>query len=66
MPKRKNIGKEYDKKPGPVIWTAHHEPKIEDYRKKITVLGYALEQYTHYDENEDIPDSVIEAFVEKS
>lgn len=41
------------------------EPQIEDYREKITVLEYALEQYTHYDENEDIPDSVIEAFVEK-
>ncbi len=42
-----------------------NEPEIEDYREKITVLEYALEQYTHYDENEDIPDSVIEAFVEK-
>ena len=42
-----------------------NEPQIEDYREKITVLEYALEQYTHYDENEDIPDSVIEAFVEK-
>ena len=44
---------------------AQDEPQIEDYREKITVLEYALEQYTHYDENEDIPDSVIEAFVEK-
>lgn len=40
------------------------EPIIEDYTEKLTVLQYALEQYTNPDDN-DIPPSVIEAFVEK-
>lgn len=40
------------------------EPEIVDYKDKLTVLQYALEQYTNADEN-DIPESVIEAFVEK-
>lgn len=34
------------------------------YKDKLTVLQYALEQYTNADEN-DIPESVIEAFVVK-
>ena len=36
-----------------------------DYESKITVLRYALEQYTNFDAEGDIPESVIEAFVEK-
>ena len=36
-----------------------------DYESKITVLRYALEQYTNFDTEGDIPESVIEAFVEK-
>ena len=40
------------------------EPVIEDYTEKLTVLRYALDQYTNADD-EDIPDSVIEAFVVK-
>ncbi|MDD6276092.1 MAG: hypothetical protein PUB20_04645 [Clostridia bacterium] len=40
------------------------EPVITDYKDKLTVLQYALEQYTNADEN-DIPESVIEAFVVK-
>lgn len=40
------------------------EPVIEDYTEKLTVLRYALEQYTNADD-EDIPDSVIEAYVVK-
>ena len=36
-----------------------------DYESKITVLRYALEQYTNFDTDGDIPESVIEAFVEK-
>lgn len=40
------------------------EPVITDYKDKLTVLQYALEQYTNVDEN-DIPESVIEAFVVK-
>jgi len=38
---------------------------IENYDEKLTVLRYALEQYTNWDEDENIPESVIEAFVEK-
>lgn len=40
------------------------EPIIENYEEKLTVLQYALEQYTNADDN-DIPESVIEAFVIK-
>lgn len=40
-------------------------PKVTNYEEKITVLRYALEQYTDFKEGEDIPESVIEAFVEK-
>ena len=29
------------------------------------MLQYALEQYTHVDEGKDVPESVIEAFVER-
>ena len=36
-----------------------------DYREKLTVLQYALEQYTNCDEGQDVPESVIEAFVAK-
>ena len=39
-------------------------PEIVDYQEKLTVLQYALEQYTNADEN-DVPESVIEAFVER-
>ena len=38
---------------------------VMDYTEKLTVLQYALEQYTHYDEGQDVPESVIEAFVVK-
>ena len=36
-----------------------------DYKEKLEVLQYALEQYTHRNEGEDVPESVIEAFVVK-
>lgn len=36
-----------------------------DYTEKLTVLQYALEQYTNIDEGQDVPESVIEAFVVK-
>lgn len=42
---------------------ADPEP-VKDYTEKLEVLRYALEQYTTPDE-EDVPPSVIEAFVEK-
>lgn len=38
--------------------------EIVDYEEKLAVLSYALEQYTNADEN-DVPESVIEAFVVK-
>ena len=34
-----------------------------DYTEKLTVLQYALEQYTHLDEGQDVPECVVEAFV---
>ena len=39
--------------------------EVPDYKKKITVLQYALERYTNIDEGQDVPESVIEAFVVK-
>ena len=42
-----------------------HSKEVVDYREKITVLQYALEQYTNKDEGQDVPESVIEAFVTK-
>ena len=38
---------------------------VIDYKEKLEVLRYALEQYTDFDADGDIPDSVVEAFVEK-
>jgi len=46
--------------------SAETQPKeVMDYREKLEVLQYALEQYTHRNEGEDVPESVIEAFVAK-
>ena len=41
------------------------EETASDYEDKIEFLKFALEQYTHFDESREIPDSVLEAFVEK-
>ena len=42
------------------------QPKeVVDYSEKLTVLQYALEQYTNINEGQDVPESVIEAFVAK-
>ncbi|MBR6556184.1 MAG: hypothetical protein IKT60_02020, partial [Clostridia bacterium] len=42
------------------------EPKvIEHYREKLTILQYALSQYTCPKEGEDVPESVIEAYFSK-
>ncbi len=41
------------------------EETASDYEDKIEFLKFALEQYTHFDEGREIPDSVLEAFVEK-
>ena len=38
---------------------------ITDYREKLTVLQYALSQYVNPTEDANVPDSVVEAFVEK-
>ena len=39
--------------------------EVPDYKEKITFLQYALDRYTNIDEGQDVPESVIEAFVEK-
>lgn len=44
---------------------AEEETVVDDYEEKITVLKYALEKYTDFDDGGDIPHSVIEAFVKK-
>ena len=42
------------------------QPKlIANYKEKLTVLQYALERYTHIDEGQNVPESVVEAFVVK-
>ena len=38
---------------------------VPDYKEKRTVLQYALERYTNIDQGQDVPESVIEAFVVK-
>ena len=38
---------------------------VPDYEEKLTVLQYALERYTNIDQGQDVPESVIEAFVVK-
>ena len=38
---------------------------VPDYKEKLTVLQYALERYTNIDQGQDVPESVIEAFVVK-
>ena len=46
--------------------SVEREPKeVKDYREKLTILQYALEQYTRPEEGQDVPESVIEAFVVK-
>lgn len=46
--------------------SAEAAPKeVVDYTEKLTFLQYALERYTNIDEGQDVPESVIEAFVVK-
>ena len=46
--------------------SAEAAPKeVVDYTEKLTFLQYALEQYTNKDDGQDVPESVIEAFVVK-
>ena len=59
-PKIKNLQEEIDK-----LTTANKPKEVVDYREKLTVLQYALEQYTYPDEGHNVPESVIEAFVTK-
>ena len=59
-PRMQQLQKEIEK------LTAEAAPKeVVDYTEKLTVLQYALEQYTNRDEGQDVPESVIEAFVVK-
>ena len=39
--------------------------EIPDYDERLTILGDKLEQYLVFDSDEDIPEPIIEAFVEK-
>ena len=59
-PRIKNLQEEIDK-----LTTANKPKEVVDYREKLTVLQYALEQYTYPDEGHNVPESVIEAFVTK-
>ncbi|MCR5636169.1 MAG: recombinase family protein [Clostridiales bacterium] len=43
----------------------HPETEVVNYEEKLTVLQYALERYTDFDKQDDVPPEVIEAFVEK-
>ena len=44
--------------------TAEKQPReVVDYTEKLTVLQYALREYTYRNEGENIPDNVVEAFV---
>ena len=46
--------------------SAKSAPKEDvNYAEKLTILQYTLEQYTNKDEGQDVPESVIEAFVKK-
>ena len=38
---------------------------VPEYNERITLLRYAPERYTNFDSDDDIPEAVIEAFVEK-
>ena len=59
-PRMQQLQKEIEK------LSAEAAPKeVVDYSEKLTVLQYALEQYTNKDEGQDDPESVIEAFVVK-
>lgn len=41
------------------------QEEIPNYDDRITVLRYVLESYMNFDSDEDIPEPVIEAFVDK-
>jgi len=59
-PKMQRLQKEIE-----ALSAATQAREVVDYREKLTVLQYALEQYTNCDEGQDVPESVIEAFVVK-
>lgn len=54
------IGKETARQ----MWGDRYQVLVTVHAEKLTVLQYALEQYTNWDDK-DIPESVIEAFVVK-
>ena len=57
-PKMQKLSEEIEK------LSAEAKPKeVVDYTEKLTVLQYALEQYTQRDEGQDVPECVVEAFV---
>ena len=59
-PKMQKLQKEIDE------LSQKREPKvIEHYKEKLTILQYALSQYSCPKEGEDVPESVIEAYFSK-
>ena len=59
-PKMQKLRKEIDE------LSQKREPKvIEHYKEKLTILQYALSQYSCPKEGEDVPESVIEAYFSK-
>ena len=59
-PKIKSLQEEIEK-----LTAAQAPREVVDYTEKLTILQYALEQYTNRDEGQEVPESVIEAFVTK-
>ena len=59
-PKMQKLQKEIDE------LSQKREPKVvEPYKEKLTILQYALSQYSCPKEGEDVPESVIEAYFSK-
>ena len=59
-PKMQKLQKEIDE------LSQKREPKVvEHYKEKLTILQYALSQYSCPKEGEDVPESVIEAYFSK-
>lgn len=46
-------------------YETNEEYESPDYEERITILRYALERYIDFESDKDVPESVVEAFVEK-
>lgn len=66
--KQKDIQDKLDKIESELLALCGEEEDVAeevDHESRITLLKYALEQLTNFDNDEDIPEQVIEAFVKK-